>query len=48
MVAPRKTSMDFSRGDAGDNVDDDEVLGILFSADQNTVTQWWTELTAGQ
>ena len=25
-----------------------EVLGILFSADQNTVTQWWTELIAGQ
>lgn len=25
-----------------------EVLGILFSADQNMVTQWWTELTAGQ
>ena len=24
-----------------------EVLGILFSADQNTVTQWWTELTRG-
>ena len=22
MVAPRKTSMDFSRGDAGDNADD--------------------------
>ena len=25
-----------------------EVLGILFSADQNTVAQGWSELIAGQ
>ncbi len=38
MVAPRKTSTDFSRCDAGDNVDDaadgDDIISVLALRDR--------------